>query len=74
MAMATRSKDPPLALVVWANISKWQTIRGVEDAQLASVLLVKNLADRRRKLYLTIEEMGTICKLLAIEPEKLLER
>ena len=72
--MATRSKDPPLALIIWANIGKWLTIRGVEDAQLASVLLVKNLADRRRKLYLTIEEMGTICKLLAIEPEKLLER
>lgn len=72
--MTTHTKDPPLPLVIWANIAKWQTIRGVEDAQLASVLLVKNLADRRRKLYLTIEEMGNICKLLAIEPEKLLER
>lgn len=70
----TKTKDPPLQLVIWANIAKWQTIRGVEDAQLASVLLVKNLTDRRRKQYLTIEEMGNICKLLAIEPEKLLER
>lgn len=69
-----KTKDPPLPLVVWANIAKWQTIRGIEDADLAAVLLVKNLADRRRKLYLTIEEMGNICKLLAIEPEKLLER
>ena len=69
-----KTKDPPLPLVVWANIGKWQTIRGVEDAQLASVLLVKNLADRRRKRLLTIEEMDSVCKLLAIEPEKLLER
>lgn len=72
--MTTRTKDPPLSLIIWANIGKWQTIRGIEDADLAAVLLVKNLADRRRKLYLTIEEMGNICKLLAIEPEKLLER
>lgn len=72
--MTTRSKDPPLPLIIWANIGKWQTIRGIEDADLAAVLLVKNLADRRRKMYLTIEEMGNICKLLAIEPEKLLER
>lgn len=70
----TKTKEPPLPLVIWANISKWQQIRGVEDEQLAAVLLVKSIADRRRKLYLTIEEMGNICKLLAIEPEKLLER
>ena len=70
----TKTKEPSLPLVVWANIGKWQTIRGIEDAQLASVLLVKNLADRRRKRLLTIEEMDSVCKLLAIEPEKLLER
>lgn len=69
-----KTKEPPLPLVIWANISKWQQIRGVEDEQLAAVLLVKSIADRRRKLYLTIEEMGNICQLLAIDPEKLLER
>lgn len=68
------AKPIPIELVIWANIQKWQLIRGVEDEQLASVLLVKSLADRKRKLYLTIQEMGTVCKLLAIEPERLLER
>jgi hypothetical protein len=67
-------KTPALELIVWANITKWQTLRGVADEAIASVLLVKSLPDRRRKLYLTVEEMGRICKLLAIEPEKLLER
>lgn len=73
MATVKASKAPSLELVVWANIQKWQMIRGVEDDKLASALLVKNLADRKRKLYLTIQEMGVICKLLAIEPERLLE-
>ena len=72
--MAAKAKQTPLPLIIWANIQKWMIVRGVEDSEIAALLVVKSLADRKRKLYLTIEEMESVCKYLAIEPEKLLER
>ena len=72
--MAARAKTPPIELIIWANISKWAMIRQVPDEDIARVLGITRLDERKRKLMLSIQEMGTICALLAIEPEKLLER
>ena len=69
-----RPKTPPIELIVWANIQKWAMIRQIPDEDIARVLGISRLDDRKRKLSLSIQEMGTICSLLAIEPEKLLER
>lgn len=68
------TKAPSIPVIVWANIVKWAIVRGVKDDEIAAVLGVKNLADRKRKRLLTIEEMEHVCDLLAVEPEKLLER
>lgn len=73
MARAT-AKGPPIELIVWANIQKWAMIRQVPDEDIARVLGIARLDDRKRKLLLSVQEMGSICALLAIEPEKLLER
>lgn len=73
MARAT-AKSPPIELIVWANIQKWAMIRQVPDEDIARVLGIARLDDRKRKLLLSVQEMGMICALLAIEPEKLLER
>ena len=67
-------KTIPIELVVWANIQKWAMIRGITDDQIAAVLSVKNLADRKRRLFLTVQEMGLLSNLLVVEPERLLER
>lgn len=74
MAAIKASKVPPLELIVWANIKKWQMIRGVDDEQISAVLNIKGMFDRRKSLFLTVEEMGRLCAYLAIEPERLLER
>lgn len=71
---ANQVKPPSLALIIWANIIKWQMVRGVQDSEIAALLNVKNLTDRKRNKFITAEEMDTICSYLAIEPEKLLER
>lgn len=68
------TKAPSIPVIVWANIVKWAIVRGVEDRELAAAIGVKDLADRKRKRLLTIEEMERICAILAVEPEKLLER
>lgn len=67
-------KTPPIERIIWANIAKWQMIRDVSDDDLARVLGIARLNDRKQKLTLSIQEMGIVCGLLAIEPEKLLER
>lgn len=67
-------KTPPIERIIWANIAKWQMIRDVSDDDLARVLGIARLNDRRQKLMLSIQEMGIVCGILAIEPEKLLER
>lgn len=72
--MATKPKAVPLPVIVWANIIKWMTIRGANDDEIAAILHVKELAQRKRNHLLTVDEMGDICAYLAIEPEKLLER
>lgn len=72
--MVKTTRKAALPLIIWANIVKWATVRGVEDREIAAVLGVKDLSDRKRKLLLTIEEMDRVCSLLAVEPEKLLER
>lgn len=74
MARVIPSKAPSLELIVWANIKKWQMIRGVDDEQISAVLNIKGMFDRRKSLFLTVEEMGRLCAYLAIEPERLLER
>lgn len=65
---------PSLELIVWANVIKWKTIRGVTDEELAALLGVANLYDRNKSYYLKTSEMGKICNYFGIEPEKLLER
>lgn len=72
--MARPNKTVPLTVIVWANIVKWATIRGVEDREIAACLGVKELAARKRNHYITVDEMARLCGLLAVEPEKLLER
>lgn len=72
--MATKTKNPPLALVVWANIQKWAMIRGVEDSEIAALLGITRLDARKRSKLLDIAEMEKLCNYLAVEPEKLLER
>ena len=42
--MPKPNKSVPLAVIVWANIVKWATIRGVEDRELAACLGLKELA------------------------------
>lgn len=68
------TKAPSIPVIVWANIVRWAIVRGVNDSEIAAVIGVKDLADRKRKHLLTIEEMDRVCALLAVEPEKLLER
>ena len=72
--MATKPKAVPLPVIVWANLIKWMTIRGAEDAEIAAILHVKELSQRKRNHLLTVDEMDAVCSYLAIEPEKLLER
>lgn len=74
MATIKASKVPPLEVIVWANIKKWQMIRGIDDEQLTALLGIKTLKVRRRTKFLTLEEMGLICAQFDIEPERLLER
>ena len=69
-----KPKTPPIERIVWANIAKWQMIRDVSDDDLARVLCITRLSDRKKSFSLSVQEMGIICGLLAIEPEKLLER
>ena len=63
-----------LSVIIWANIVKWQTIRGISDAELSLLLGVKSLADRKRTHFITGDNIEDICRVLQIEPEKLLER
>ena len=73
-----RPKNQPraasLPVIIWANIVKWQTIRGVSDDELKLLFGVGRLSERKRSGYITGAEMESVCGLLGIEPEKLLER
>ena len=69
-----RQAQVSLATIIWANIVKWQTVRSVTDEELAVVLGVSRLSDRKRSRYITGDEIEKVCTYLAIEPEKLLER
>ena len=53
MARAT-AKGPPIELIVWANIQKWAMIRQVPDEDIARVLGIARLDDRKRKLLLSV--------------------
>ena len=70
----TKTKKPPLALIVWANIQKWMMIRGVDDEQLALSIGLKQLSYRKKELLINIDELEKIASFLAVEPEKLMER
>ena len=70
----TKTKKPPLALIVWANIQKWMMIRGVDDEQLALSIGLKQLSYRKKELLINIDELEMIASFLAVEPEKLMER
>lgn len=73
--MATmKTKTPPLALIVLANIQKWMMIRGVDDEQLALSIGLKQLSYRKKELLINIDELEKIASFLAVEPEKLMER
>lgn len=63
-----------LDLIVWANVRKWQMIRGVSDSMLCACLGIKTLNNRNASHFLTTCEIGRLCKLFEIEPEKLFER
>ena len=69
-----KNKKAPLPLIIWANIIKWKTIRGISDEMLSACLGVKDLRNRKVTYYMSTDEMGRVCDLLQIEPEKLLER
>lgn len=69
-----RTKTPPLDLIIWANVRKWQTIRGISDEELAGLLGIASLYDRNKSYFLKTSEMGLLCEFFQIEPEKLLER
>lgn len=45
---AMKTKSPPLALVVWANIQKWMMIRGVDDERLALLIGLKQLSYKKK--------------------------
>lgn len=63
-----------LDLIVWANLKKWQMIRGVSDSMLCACLGIKTLNNRNASHFLTTCEIGRLCRLFEIEPEKLFER
>lgn len=59
--------------VVWANIAKWQTIRNVSDKQIAGILGLSRLTERKQSQNLDLKELDAICIYLEIEPAKLFE-
>lgn len=59
--------------VVWANIAKWQTIRNISDKQLAGILGLSRLTERKQSQNLDLKELDAICIYLEIEPQKLFE-
>lgn len=63
-----------LDLVVWMNLLKWQSIKGVSDKKVTACLGIKDLHNRKSSHLLTTSEIGRLCELLEIEPEKLFER
>lgn len=67
-------KIPPLEVIIWANMIKWKTLSGVSDEMLCACLGVQSIRYREEKHLMNTCEMGRICELLQIEPEKLLER
>lgn len=71
-----QSHNPAINIptIIWANIIKWQMIKGISDSELAFLLNVKTLADRKRTHYITGDDIERICGLMQIEPEKLFER
>lgn len=49
MARNTNRMSPlPLALIVWANIVKWATVRGISDDEISAVLGVTRLYERKK--------------------------
>ncbi len=69
-----RSPVVSLSTIIWANIVKWQIIRGISDEELGLLLGVQRLDARKRSHYITGEEIEKVCGLFSVEPEKLLER
>lgn len=63
-----------LDLVVWMNLLKWQAIKGVSDKKVVACLGIKDLHNIKNSHLLTTSEIGRLCELLEIEPEKLFER
>ena len=62
-----------LDLIVWMNLLKWQAIKGISDKKIAACLGIKDLHNRRTSYYLTTREIGRVCEILEIEPQKLFE-
>lgn len=69
-----KAKKPPLELIVWANLMKWQKIKEISDKELSSLLGVDSLKNRKKSYYLTTSDIDVICNYFDIEPEKLFER
>lgn len=72
--MIALKKRISVPTVVWANIAKWQTIRNVSDKQIAGILGLSRLTERKQSQNLDLKELDAICIYLEIEPEKLFER
>ena len=64
----------PLGKVVWANIRKWMIVRDVTDEEISALLGITRLYERIKTSSISVAEMDSIAKYLAVEPEKLLER
>ncbi len=71
---ANKAKTPSLSVIIWANIVKWQIVKGVSDEELSAILGITRLSDRKRSHYITGDEIEKICGYLSIAPDKLLER
>lgn len=71
--MIALKKRISVPAVVWANIAKWQTIRNVSDKQIAGILGLSRLTERKQSQNLDLKELDAICIYLEIEPAKLFE-
>lgn len=71
--MIALKKRTPVPAIVWANIAKWQALREVSYKQLAGILGLSRLTERKQSQNLDLKELDTICIYLEIEPEKLFE-
>ena len=78
MARPRTAPPPRFGLIIWANIAKHQTLKGITDDDLSRLLGFGNpstIKQRKNHSYIiSADEMEQICALLGIEPERLFEK